>query len=114
MVTKKQILAQLNELTDLIKSDEFNRLKKDSDELKETKSLLSNIKFKVKDIKYYKDENFVQIRYELPVINLTLDDQGNPSKNEFFYSSNRLEMISLEDMKKIQELLEKCKLVERE
>ena len=114
MVTKKQILAQLKELTDLIKSDEFNRLKQDSEDLHEIRTLLSNIKFKIKDFNYYKEDNIVQIRYELPVINLTLDENGEPNKNDFFYSVNKLELISLEDMQKIIKFLEKCKLMERE
>lgn len=113
MVTKKQILARIDELTNLIKSDEFNRLKQESEELKRIKALLPNIKFKVKDINYYKENNVVQIRYELPVITLQLNEEGKPSRNEFFYATNVLEMISLEDMQKIMEYLEKCKLMER-
>lgn len=113
MVTKKQILARIDELTNLIKSDEFNRLKQESEELKRIKALLPNIKFKVKDINYYKENNVVQIRYELPVITLQLNEEGEPSRNEFFYATNVLEMISLEDMQKIMEYLEKCKLMER-
>lgn len=109
MVTKKQILAQLKELTDLIKSDEFNRLKNDSEELKRIKALLPSIKFKIKDLNYFEEEKIFQIRYELPVINLQLDENGNPNKNDFFYSSNVLEMISLEDMKKVQDFLERIK-----
>lgn len=109
MVTKKQILAQLQELTDLIKSEEFKRLKQDSDELNRIKALLPNIKFKVKDTTFFKEDNVLQIRYELPVVRLQLDESGNPNKNEFFYSTNVLEMISLEDMKKIQDYLERIK-----
>ena len=37
MVTKKQILQSVTELTDLIKSKEFEKLKTDSEELKKTK-----------------------------------------------------------------------------
>ena len=113
MVTKKQILARIDELTNLIKSDEFNHLKQESEELKRIKALLPNIKFKVKDINYYKENNVVQIRYELPVITLQLNEEGEPSRDEFFYATNVLEMISLEDMQKIMEYLEKCKLMER-
>lgn len=112
MVTKKQILAQLKELTDLIKSDKFNQLQKDSEELAEIKELLSHVKFKVKNVKYINDNESktVQIIYELPKIILNVDENGNVDKNDFFYSTNRLEMISLEDMETIQDLLLKLKM----
>ena len=111
MVTKKQLLKQIlervQELENYIKSDEFNQLKQDSEELKTTKELLSHVKFKVKDINYFEDNNSVQIRYELPIVNLQLDEQGEPDKNDFFYSVNMLEMIGLEDVNKILDYLEK-------
>ena len=111
MVTKKQILARLDELTELIKSEQFKQLQKDSEELKKLQSLLIPIKFKIKDVNYFEDEEngVVQIRYELPTINLKIDDAGNPEKNEFFYSVNVLDMVSLEDMQKVQKLLERIK-----
>ncbi len=109
MVTKKQILAQLQELTDLIKSDEFNRLKKDSDELKRIESLLSHIHFKVKDVRIIDETQSVLITYEMPRIELKLDDKGEFIKDEFFYASNILELISLEDTQKIQTVLDNFK-----
>ena len=114
MVTNKKLLAKIDELTNLIKSEEFQRLKKDSDELKRIQALLPNIKFKVKSVKYFEDEEtgeeIVQITYDLPVINLKIDEHGNPNKNDFFYSTNSLDMISIEDMEKISELLRTIKL----
>ena len=109
MVTKKQILARIDELTNFIKSDEYNRLKSDSEELKRLKSLLSHIKFKIKDVNFYEDDNIVQVRYELPTINLIIDEEGNPNKNEFFRSANMLELVSLEDMNKVLNVLNKIK-----
>lgn len=108
MVTKKQILAQLNELTDLIKSEEFERYKRDSEELKQIKELLAHIKFKIKDIKYI-DGEVIQVVYELPRVRLTMDEEGKLSKNDFFYATNFLEMISLEDMQNFQKFVESIK-----
>ena len=113
MITNKKLSKQIQELSDFIKSNEYEELKKDSAELKRVKELLSHVKFKVKDIKFFEEgeENqpTVRIIYELPVIDLTIDENGEPSKNDFFYSSNMLEMISLEDMNKIQDFLRKIK-----
>ena len=108
MVTKKQILKEVQDLSNLVKGKEFEKLKKDSEELQKINSLLANIKFKVKDIKYYEEDEAVKITYELPKIVLYLDENGKvANKNDFFYSTNMLELISLEDMMKIQDFLRK-------
>lgn len=106
MVTKKQILKEIQDLSNIIKGDRFTQLEKDSEELHKLQELLSHIKFKVKDIKYYKDDNAVRIVYELPKIVLPLNEEGKVAKkDEFFYSTNVLELISLDDMLMIQEFL---------
>lgn len=106
MVTKKQLLKEIQELSALIKGNTFSQLKKDSEELHRIQELLSHVKFKVKDIKYFKDDNAVRIVYELPKIALPLDENGKVAKkDDFFYSTNVLELISLEDMLMIQEFL---------
>lgn len=109
MVTKKQILAKIQELEDFIKSDEFEQLKRDSEELKQIKELLSSIKFKVKDIKYFEEDNKVIVVYELPKIELEVDEEGNVGKNDFFYACNKLELVSLEDTNKLFEFLYRLK-----
>ena len=38
---------------------------------------------------------------------LEFDEEGKPIKNNFFYASNFLELISIEDMEKIQREIEK-------
>ena len=109
MRTKKQI-EELNKkvdnLTKIIETNELNRLRAESAELKEIKALLSNVAFKVKNVQYFKQDNTVQIRYELPVINLKIDEKGLPEKNNFFYSVNALNLINIEDMKRIQSILD--------
>ena len=96
-------------LTELLESNEIKQLRKDSKELSELKELLSHVKFKIKETRMVDSqetgETTVVVSYELPRIILTLDENGNPNKNEFFYSTNRLNMISLEDMSKFQDVL---------
>ena len=105
-----KIQSTLDELKEIITTQELEKLRKDRDELHRLQSLLSNIKFKVKDINYFEEEHIFQIRYELPLINLNLDENGEiMDKNEFFYSTNMLDLISVDDMKKIQEELAKTK-----
>lgn len=108
MVTKKDILNKVNELTDLIKSKEYEQLKRDSEELKQIKELISHIKFKIRNVDLISDDT-IQVVYELPRINLIMDENGKLSKNDFFYATNFLEMISLEDMNKFQVFVNKIK-----
>lgn len=106
IVTKKQLLKAIQDLTDFVKGETFTQLKKDSEELHRIQGLLANVKFKIKDISYFKEDNAVRIVYELPKIVLPLDENGKVAKkDDFFYSSNVLELISLEDMLMIQEFL---------
>lgn len=107
------IEANLSRLTELLESGEIERLKKDSVELKKTKELLSHVRFKIKDTRVIENQQTgrvsVVVTYELPRIELVLDEDGNPNKDEFFYSTNMLDMISLEDMSKFQDQLRLAK-----
>lgn len=104
-----ELKAKIDHLAALLESGEVQQWKKDSDELKKTKELLSHVKFKIKDVRIVEDTNTgkqkVIVVYELPRIELELDENGNPNKNDFFYSSNMLDMISLEDMSYFQKIL---------
>ena len=109
----KEILEKLDSLKSLLESNELEQLRKDSAELKEIKSLISHVKFKIKDVRIVDNTDTgrqnVVVVYELPRIVLEIDENGNPNKNDFFYSSNRLDMISLEDMTKFQNVLRNVK-----
>lgn len=109
--TKRLIALEekVNHLVDLIESDEVKKLRDDSVELKEIKRLISHVKFKIKDTRIVENtdngKQSVIVTYELPRIVLELDENGKPSKNDFFYASNMLNMISLEDMSNFQKVL---------
>ena len=116
IIRKKELIAideKVDKLVALLESNEIKQLRKDSEELKKIKSLLANVKFKIKETRVVENQdtgnNSVVVVYELPRIVLNLDDEGNPNKNDFFYSTNMLDMISLSDMQKFQDVLEKAK-----
>ena len=116
LVSKKKIEnieAQIKHLTDLLESNEIKQLKKDSEELKKTKELLSHVRFKIKETRVLENQETggvsLVVTYELPRVVLELDENGNPNKNDFFYSTNMLDMISLEDMSKFQDQLRMAK-----
>ena len=112
MFNKKKIIdleKKVDKLTALLESNEIKQLRKDSDELKKTKELLSHVKFKIKETRVVENQDngniSIIVTYEMPRIVLELDENGRPNKNDFFYSSNMLDMISLEDMSKFQDKL---------
>ena len=113
MFKKTQAILETNEnvkkLVSLLESNEVKQLRKDSAELKEIKSLLAHVKFKIKDVRVVDNPDSgktnIVVVYELPRIVLELDDSGRPNKNDFFYATNRLDMISLEDMSSFQTVL---------
>lgn len=113
MLKKTQAILETNEnvkkLVDLLESNEIKQLRKDSEELKKLKSLLAHVKFKIKDVRVVDNQENgrtnVVVTYELPRVVLDLDENGKPNKNDFFYATNMLDMISLEDMSKFQSVL---------
>ena len=106
----EELQQSVQELTNIVKTQELVRLREESKELKEIKEYLSHVQFKLKDVKAFEGEELgkinIRITYQLPVVTLTLDSEGNPNKDDFFYSSNILGLLSFEDMKKIQKVLE--------
>jgi len=113
MLKKTQAILETHEnvkkLVDLLESNEIKQLRKDSEELKKLKSLLAHVKFKIKDVRVVDNQENgrtnVVVTYELPRVVLDLDENGKPNKNDFFYATNMLDMISLEDMSKFQSVL---------
>lgn len=114
-MTRLKIIDQkIDRLTELLESNEIKQLRLDSEELKKIKDLLAHVKFKIKEVRAVDNQNTggksVIVTYELPRIVLELDENGNPNKNEFFYSVNMLNLVSFEDMMKVQKVLEKEKI----
>lgn len=104
-----QLQKDVAELIKVIKTQELEKLRVESKELKEIKELISHVQFKIKDIKAFEGDEIgktnIRIIYQLPTVVLTLDENGNPNKNDFFYSTNMLDMISIEDMQKVQKII---------
>jgi hypothetical protein len=108
------IEEQVKHLTTHLESKEIQNLRKDSAELAQIKELLSHVHFKIKETRVVDNQETgrvsVVVSYELPRIVLDIDENGNPNKNDFFYSTNMLNMISLEDMSKFQNVLRQAKM----
>lgn len=100
---------ELTELKEIVKTQELIKLRAENARLKEIEQLVGKVRFKVKSVAYAEEENKVLVKYEIPNIKLDLDSENNPIKNDFFYSVNKLQLISFEDMKKIQVVLSEIK-----
>ena len=79
----------------------------------EIKSYLKHIKFDVKNTSVVFDaENMcycVQIKYDIPQINIHIDKDNNIEKNDRFISINTLDLISISDMQKISSKIDEIK-----
>lgn len=100
---------ELSELKEIVKTQELIRLRAENARLKEIEQLTEKVKFKLKSVAYIEEENKILIKYEIPNIKLELDNDNNPVKNDFFYSVNKLQLISFDDMKKIQTVINEVK-----
>ena len=113
-IRKKQInelQKRIDELTKIVKNNEFERLKARSEDLAVKDEQLGKIKIKVAQI-VGKDTNTGQptltITYEIPKVTLYLDENGPYGDNyELFYAINRLDLISYQDMDKIRKAIDK-------
>ena len=101
-----KIEADLAELASIVKTQELVRLRKVKDDYTVQQTLLQDVRLKVKSIKPGFDENTglptLKITYEVPSVRLEFDEEGTPIKNNFFYAINYLDLISIEDMERIQ------------
>lgn len=70
------------------------------------KQQLDYIKFNVKNINYFTNENNgtigIEIEYEMPKIKIYFDGDGNILENNRFIAINSLDLISFEEMEKIK------------
>lgn len=114
IIGKKAYNGLLNEIKTLkeeIEGKEFDRLKRDSEELKEKNKLIGDIRFKVRSVAEIEDqdtsEKSVKIVYQPKTVILRFDEKGNPVKDDFFYAMNVLGLISVEDMVRIQNVIDK-------
>lgn len=100
---------EIADLRQIVKTQELVRLRNENARLKEKEKLISQVKFKLKDVAYVAEDDFILVKYEIPNTRVHIDQDGNVIKNDFFYAINKLQLISFEDMKKIQNVIDALK-----
>ena len=100
---------EVAELSQIIKTQELLRLRAENERLKEKETLISKVKFRLKDVAYLDEEDCVLVKYEIPYAKVYFEANGQVKKNDFFYAINRLQLLSFDDMKKIQKVIDNVK-----
>lgn len=104
----KKHIEEINESLKALSGENMEKLK----QFEIIEEQLKKIKIKVKNVAISIDEygnEFLNINYELPTIKLKFDDNKEVEINEEFRAINLLNLISFEDMEKIQKAIDKIK-----
>jgi len=56
-----------------------------------------------------KEEGFILVKYDVPFVKVPVNDDGEVQKNELFYAINKLQLLSLDDLKKISAVVDNIK-----
>lgn len=104
----KKHIEEINESLKALSGENMEKLK----QFEIIEEQLKKIKIKVKNVAISIDEygnEFLNINYELPTIKLKFDNNKEVEINEEFRAINLLNLISFEDMEKIQKAIDKIK-----
>lgn len=100
---------QIEDLTNIVKTQELIKLRTENARLKEKEELIGKIRFRLKDVAYLKEEGFILVKYDVPFVKVPVNDDGEVQKNELFYAINKLQLLSLDDLKKISAVVDNIK-----
>lgn len=105
----KKIVKEIQEKLDFLTKDSYKKAK----EYEKQNFLLKQVRLKVDKISLFLNNDGqvgVNIKYDIPNIKVYFDDDGEIIKNETFYAINSLDLITKEDMQKINVFLEDAKI----
>lgn len=100
---------KIEDLTQIVKTQELIKLRNENARLLEKEKAIANVHLKLKDIAYIEEENAILVKYEPFSLKLGFNDKGGIIRNEMFCAINELRLLSFDDMKKIQALLDNVK-----
>ena len=111
MNIKKQILNDVQEIKKGLETLSEANQKKIA-KYEETKEQLSKIRIEISNVKTCIENNgslSLEVHYKVPVAKIRIDDEGFLDVDEMFRAINLLNLISFEDMNKVQKKLEELK-----
>lgn len=95
------LTLEVKDLKDIVKTQELIKLRAENSRLKEIENLIGKVRFKLKNVAYIPEENFILVKYEVPSVTVPVSEDGKVLMNEMFYAINKLQLLSLNDLKKI-------------
>ena len=100
---------EVSDLRQIIKTQELIRLRTENARLKEKEQLISRVKFKLKSVAYLEEDGIILVKYEIPPVKVRVNEENEIQKNDFFYAVNKLQLLSLDDLKKISAVVDNIK-----
>ena len=100
---------EISELREIVKTQELIKLRAENEQLREKSALIDKIRFSLKDVYYDTESGSMLVKYNFPSIRVYFNEDGSVQKNQLFIAINRLRLIPLEDMKKIQKCIDEVK-----
>ena len=103
---------KVEDLTQIVKTQELLKLRAENARLKEKERSIGFVHLKLKDVAYIEETNSVLVKYDPFSLNISFNDKGGIVRNDMFCAINELRLLSYEDMKKIQTVLDKSKALQ--
>lgn len=100
---------EIADLTNIVKTQELIKLRTENARLKEKEQLIDKIKFRLKDVAFLREEGIILVKYDVPFVKVPVNEDGEVQKNEMFYAINKLQLLPLDDLKKISKLIDEIK-----
>lgn len=97
---------EMEELKQIIKTRELLALRAENERLREKEALISKVKIMLKDAFYLTEKNAIVVKYFIPNIEIAIDDDNKIVKNDMFYAINKLQMLPIKDMQKLQSVID--------
>lgn len=110
---KKQIAdlqTTVDQLNQTIVTQELQRLRVESNDLKGIREDLSHIHLNLKNARILADDlgyYYLEVSYEVPTLKVLFDADGKPVRNNFFKAINNLNLLNQKDLEKLTDQISK-------
>lgn len=104
-----KLRLEVKDLKDIVKTQELLKLRAENARLREKEQLISKIRFKLKNIAYLEEDGIILVKYEIPNVKVPVNENHEIQMNNIFYAINKLQLLSLDDLKKISALIDEIK-----
>lgn len=100
---------EIEDLKQIIKTQELIKLRAENARLLEKEKNINLVHLKLKDIAYVEEENIILVKYEPFSLKIMFNDKGGIVRNDTFCAINELRLLSFDDMKKVQAVIDNTK-----